>query len=86
MVFCRDVEWMSRDVIAWWATGFGVNVYVDEVQVDIISFYCETLVLDNRVVREKMVFGQLCVGDGVVDKAEITSSPADARASRHTVV
>ena len=35
---------------------------------------------DDRVAREKMVCGQLCVGDRVVDEAEKVSSPALSRA------
>ena len=43
--------------IAWWAAGFGGNVYVDDVQLDIISYDCQTLVFDDRVARENMVCG-----------------------------
>ena len=53
---------------------------------DIISYDFETLVLDDRLAREKIVCGSLCVGDRLVDEVEKTS-PAVARAvSAHSGV
>ena len=55
-------------------------IYVDKVQFEIMSYERETLVIIDRVARETMICGQLCVGDIVVDESEKTSSAVVARA------
>ena len=59
--------------------GFGGNVYIDDVQFHIISYDCENPAARYSIAREKIVFGQLCVGDRVVDEAEKAPSIAVVR-------
>ena len=53
-VFIMEAEQQVQvRAIVGWAAGFWGNVCVEDVQFHFISYACETLILDDRVARER---------------------------------